>query len=253
MKASPKYIMQLIPKIENVIWKEFSSYKNVEGYIRRWHEESGYYENFNIATKDDGNIDLASTLRGIQDDELLFRIAVDVGIEIPDLVYSIPEIKGILASDYKIAASTFENALRKVDSEPATSVCCANSALESIIKHICQDETMEKCNPNNTLYDLVQHVLKEFKLYPCKDMESEIRNIGSSLLAVAQNIEAMRSKHADTSHGKTSDDYIIDNELYSKFILNAVTTVGLFLLNFYEKIYLPNKANLPSAQEDIPF
>ena len=84
-------------------------------------------------------------------------------------------------------------------------------------------------------------------------MEQEIRNIGSGLLKVAQNIEAMRSKHADTSHGKTADDYIIDDELYAKFVLNAVTTVGLFLLNFYEKKYLQNQANQSSAGEDIPF
>ena len=235
MRISPKYMLLLIPRIEKAIWDEFSSYKNVEGYIKRWHEEDDYWENFSIVSKDDGNIDLSATLRGIQDDELLFKIAVDMGIEVPDLIYSIPEIKGILSSGYETAASTFENALKKVADDPATSVCCANSALESIVKHICKDDSMTNCNPSDTLYDLTQHILKEFKYYPCNDMEQEIRNIGSGLLKVAQNIEAMRSKHADTSHGKTSDDYIIDDELYAKFVLNAVTTVGLFMLNFYEK------------------
>jgi len=254
MRISPKYILQLIPRIEKAIWDEFSSYKNVETYVKRWHENDGnYWENFSIAHKDDGVIDLSATLRGIEDDELLFKIAVDMGIEVPDLVYSIPEIKGILSSGYETAAATFENALRKVADEPATSVCCANSALESIVKHICQDASIKRCDPNDTLYDLVQHILKEFKYYPCKDMEQEIRNIGSGLLTVAQNIEAMRSKHADTSHGKTPDDYIIDDGLYAKFIVNAVTTVGLFLLNFYEKKYVPNQTSQLSADDDIPF
>jgi hypothetical protein len=63
----------------------------------------------------------------------------------------------------------------------------------------------------------------------------------------------MRSKHADTSHGKTSADYIIDDDLYAKFILNAVTTVGLFLLNFYEKKYLQDRANQSSGGDDLPF
>jgi len=254
MKVSPKYMMTLIPKIEKALWDEFSSYKNVEAYIKRWHEDDGnYWDNFGIVCKEDGNVDLAATLRGIQDDELLFRIAVDMGVEVPDLVYSIPEIKGILSSGYETAAATFENAMKKVSDEPATSVCCANSALESIVKHICKDASIVDCNPNDTLYDLTQHILKEFKYYPCKDMEQEIRNIGSGLLKVVQNIEAMRSKYADTSHGKTADDYIIDDELYAKFVLNAVTTVGLFLLNFYEKKYLQNQANQSSAGEDIPF
>jgi len=254
MRISPKYMLQLIPKIEKAIWDELSSYKNVETYTKRWHEDDGNFgENFTIAYKDDGNIDLSTTLRNIQDDELLFKIAVDIGIEVPDLLYLIPEIKGILSSGYETAAATFENAIKKVAEEPATSVCCANSALESIVKHICREDSITECNPNDTLYDLVQHILKEFKYYPSRDMEQEIRNIGSGLLTVAQNIEAMRSKHADTSHGKTSDDYIIDDELYAKFVLNAVTTVGLFLLNFYEKKYLPNQANQSSDCDDIPF
>lgn len=257
MKVSPKYMIGLIDQIEKTIWEQMTSYKNVEAYIKRWYESNGgaYWENFHIFYFQNATdkIDLSATLRDIEDDELLFRIAIDLGIEVPGLVYSIPEIKGILANGYETAAATFENALKKVSDEPATSVCCANSALESIIKHICQDSSMSYCNPKDTLYNLAQHILKEFKLYPCKDMEREIQIIGKGLLSVAQNIEAMRSKHADTSHGKTADDYIINEDLYSKFVLNAVTTVGLFLLNFYEKVYVPNKSKYQPINDEIPF
>ena len=173
MRISPKYIMQLISNIENAIWDEFASYKNVEAYIKRWHEDDGnFWQNFIIERKEDENIDLSATLRDIADDELLMKIAVDMGIEVPDLVYSIPEIKGILSSDYETAAATFENALRKVSEDPATSICCANSALESIVKHICQNDSIASCEPNDTLYNLIQHILKEFKYYPCKSMEA---------------------------------------------------------------------------------
>lgn len=249
MQVSPKYRINLIRKIEHAILVEFSTVDDEEAYINRWHETEGNWEeNFNIVHKEGGEIDLLNTLRGIEDDELLLKIAVDMGIEIPDLLYSIPKIEGILSSSYEQAARTFENAMKKVYEEPATSVCCANSALESIIKHICQDDSIRDCNPRDSLYDLVQHILKEFKYYPCKDMEEEIRNIGSGLLKAAQSIQDMRSRHADASHGKTADDYIIDDELYAMYIINAVTTVGLFLLNFYEKKYLPN------IEEDyVPF
>jgi hypothetical protein len=42
------------------------------------------------------------------------------------------------------------------------------------------------------------------------------------------------------------------------FVVNAVTTVGLFLMNFYEKKYLPEKnkqiqGNSLSTDDDIPF
>ena len=256
MKVSPKYMIKLLSKVEKAIWDEFKTYKNVEAYMNRWIEiEGGGFDelqNFYISRNEDGNIDLRATLHNIKDDELLFKIAVDMGVEVPDLIYSIPEIKGILSSGYEKAAGTFENAYRKVSEEPATAICCANSALESIIKHICEDETIADCNPNDTLYDLVQHILKEFKFYPSKDLAKEIRNIGSGLLNVAKNIEDMRSKHTDTSHGKAPNDYIIDDELYAKFIVNAVTTIGLFLMNFYEKRYLPEQADLQSL-DDVPF
>lgn len=257
MKVSPKYMIRLISRIEEAIWAEFKSYRNVEAYMNRWIEWerdifNDLIKNFEIIKTENETIELSATLHAIEDDELLFKIAVDLGLEIPDLVYSIPEIKGILFSDYEKAAVTFENALKKVESEPTTSVCCANSALESIIKHICEDDSIRDCDPNATLYDLVQHILKEFNFYPVKGIEEEVRNIGSGLLKAAQNIEDMRSKYADTSHGKAPDDYVIDDPLYAKFVLNAVTTIGLFLINFYEKNFL-SKKEIEISDTDVPF
>lgn len=256
MKVSPKYMIGLIQKIDTAIWSEYDSYKNVEAYIERWYEDDGRFgdwRNFDIVRREDNdNIDLYGTLSGIKDDELLFKIAVDLGIEIPDLVYSIPEIKGILSSDYHTAAATFENALKKVIEEPNTSICAANSALESIIKHICEDPSIQSCDQKDTLYRLTQHILKEFQYYPDGKLNDNIRNIGSALLTIAQSVEAIRSGHSDTSHGKIADDYIIDDDLYAKFVLNAVTTVGLFLLNYYEKKYKPEQSQ-PTDYDDIPF
>jgi len=258
MRASPKYMTKLIPKVDRAIWEEFSSYKNVKAYILRFQEiydAFNYAANFDIVYKDgDQDIDLLSTLFGIKDDELIFKIAIDIGVEVPDLIYSIPEIKGILASGYEVAHTTFENALKKVMDEPNTSICCANSALESIIKHICEDESIAKCNQNDTLYKLITHLLKEFKYFPDKKLNDNIKNIGSSLLSIAQSIETIRSNHTDVSHGKISEDYIIDDELYAKFVINAVSTVGLFLLNYYEKKYKPSVNIEPEFNEgDIPF
>ena len=254
MKASPKFMLELIVRVDQALWDEFKTYKDVEAYMDRWYETDGnFWSNFDIIRQEDNkNIDLKKTLHEIKDDELLFKIAIDMGLEIPGLVYSIPEIKGILAEDYKTAATTFENALRKVYEEPATSICAANSALESIIKHICADDSIKTCNPRATLFELTNHILKEFRFYPTNEIEAEIRNIASGLLKVAQNIEAMRSKYADTSHGKTADDYIVDDPLYAMYVVNAVTTIGLFLLNFYEKKYLPQKKELEDVNE-IPF
>ncbi len=255
IKVSPKFMINLIKKIDKTIWNEFKSYKEVEAYISRFREIDGYgYADFNIFYKDTENtqIDLYDTLVKIDSDETRFKIAVDIGLVIPDLIFAIPEIKGILSSDYEAAHITFENALKKVASEPNVSICCANSALESIIKHICEHSSIKDCKPKETLYKLTQHILKEFKFYPQKNLDDNIKNIGSSLLNIAQNIEAIRSNYSDTSHGKTSEDYIIDDELYAKFLVNTVTTVGLFLLNFFDKKYKHN-ANIGSLDDDVPF
>ncbi len=255
IKVSPKFMINMVSRIDVAIWKEFSSYSKVESYILRFREVYDNFgnANFYIFYKDEekNQIDLSKTLAEINDDEIIFKIAVDMGIEVPDLIFAIPEIKGFLSSNYKAAHSTFENALKKVASEPNVSVCCANSALESIIKHICEHSGIKKCDQNDTLYKLTQHILKEFNYYPQKNLDNNIKNIGSSLLNIAQNIEAIRSNHSDTSHGKTSEDYIIDDELYAKFIINAVTTVGLFLLNFFEKKY--KRVSDYAPDDDIPF
>lgn len=255
IKISPKYAIRLIKQIEDKIWKEFQSYKGVRAYIERWHEIDYYGNELNfqlINRENEPNIDLHSTLSSIYDDELLLKIAVDLGVETPDVIYSVPEIKGILTSGYDKVASTFENAYRKVLEEPATSVTCANSALESIISHICEDENITPCNPKDTLYKQTLHILKEFGLKPSDELFKEIKQIGSGLISISQALEDIRSKYSDTSHGKAREDYVLDDSLYSKFYLNAVTTVGLFLLNFYEAKYVSAERN-NYLDNDVPF
>lgn len=38
---SPKYQMDLVEKIDRVIWEIFPSYQKVEFYIMKWHVEDG--------------------------------------------------------------------------------------------------------------------------------------------------------------------------------------------------------------------
>lgn len=56
-------------------------------------------------------------------------------------------------------------------------------------------------------------------------------------------------------HGKTQDDFIIKDPMCASFIVNAVSTVGLFLLNYYKAKYPPMDNNLPSTftSDDLPF
>lgn len=257
---SPKYQMQLIEKIDKSIWGQFESYKKVEFYIEKWHEsdDSGYHENFCICRKDDSNIDLLRTLHSI-DGELLLKIAIDLGIETPDFIPSIPTFRNEIKSSYSTASATFEKAFKEIEEHPDVAIGLANSALESIIKEIMKNDSIKnKVNSSDTLYKLAQAILKEFAMHPSKEIPQEIKTIGSSLLAVNQGIEKIRSEKTKF-HGKHDDDYLVADPLYAYFVINSVTTVGLFLMSFYKKKFgdLVDDASQMTIPEidpdDIPF
>lgn len=268
MKVSPKYIIELTHKIENNLWNLYSSnkYHNVEAYLERARDvEREYYDgyveadiiiyDFEIVYKDGtSQIDLKKTLKAISE-EKLFKIAVDLGIEVPGLIYSIPEIKGLKADEYSQVSNIFESALKKVYSDPDVAITMANSALETIIKHICEDNRIKECNPKHTLGKLIEHIVKEFEMAKKQgEPLTEINQIASGLVKSAKIIEDIRSNKT-TAHGKNSEDYLIDDPLYAMFIINSVTTVGLFLINYYEKKF--KNVTVPpfdyDYDEDIPF
>ncbi len=261
-KISPLYLMNLVKNIEEVLWQKFetSRYENVKYYIQHWQEvidERNNFSpyNFNIYYKDkeEHQIALTKTLHNINDSELLFKIAVDLGLELPDVIYAVPEIKGILADKYETASDIFNKAYENIYHDPDTSILMANSALESIIKKICNDGHVTNCNNKKTLYDLTIHILKEFNFFPKEDLDKSIKSVGSSLLKCCQTIEHIRSDNTK-GHGKTDYDYMVDDPLYAKFIINIISSIGLFLINFYEKKFLPDIKHVAIQDEDeLPF
>ena len=217
--------MALIKRIADTIWTEYSSYTNVLFYIQKWHEcnndWSDYWENFSIKFKDNPKdndhpiIDLLSTLHNM-DGEMLLIIAIDLGIETPDFIPSIPVFRNEIKSSYKTASQTFEKAFKCIETDPDTAVGLVNSALESIIKEILKDNRVSIAwKENDTLYTLTQKILKEFK-FSSEGNPIEIKTIASSMLSACQAIERIRSEKT-LFHGKTDTDYIIDDPLYAYF------------------------------------
>lgn len=261
-KTSPRQIMKIVEKIDKAIWNEYKSYQKVKTYILRWQEQiwdvgntgwNGYNGvNFEIVYKDEReeNINLIATLHNM-DDELIFKIAVDFGVEIPNIIYAVPEIISYKSTDYKDVNLIFEEAFKKVYEDPSHSIALANSALETVIKKICQDERIEQIEGKKSLYKLTQHILKVFKYFPNQTEDDYIRNIGSSILNIAKNIEDLRSNCTKEAHGRLQEDYIIDDPLYAQLFVNTSATLGLFLLNFYEKKF-PKQIKKTTCS-DIPF
>lgn len=238
---SPKYKVLLIRDIIDTLWKELQTWDNVWLYIKGWHREytdRWPAENFNIKYSSAGKprINLVETLNGI-DGETLLKIAIDLGVETPDFIPSIPTFRNEIKAEYATASTTFDKAYKHIESEPETAIGLANSALESIIKEILKDGRITtEWKETDTLYSLIRSLLKEFKMQSNSNMPKEIKTIGSSLAAIAQGIEKLRSDKT-LFHGKTDDDYVISDPMYVYFVVNSVCTVGMFLRSFYKKHY----------------
>lgn len=249
--------MNLVQKINDTLFELFHSYNDVEHYLRKWYEcdEYGDWENFHFTTKttkdNQTKIDTTSTLHTMGG-ELLLKIAIDLGIETPDFIPSIPFFKNELKSNYGTASQTFEKAYNNVEADPDLAIALAYSALESVCKEILNDKkVIIKYERNLTLPKLVTTICKQFKLID-NDLPVELKTIGSSLINIAKAIEDLRSDKTK-AHGKTDQDYRIQDSLYTKFIINSVTSVGLFFLNFYKEKYPSYQQNIYPNHDDLPF
>ncbi|EMC25590.1 abortive infection family protein [Streptococcus mutans] len=260
-KISPVYRMKLLEKVEKEIWNRYKSYKDVEQYMKLNQIYDGFGQvDFDISYFSEGKnkekINLIETLRMIAKDipDKLLKMAIDLGIETPDYIPSIPTFRNELKADYKNASTSFEKAFQNIEEDPAESVGYANSVLESIIKEILKDQRFDIDATKLTNGKLVKAILKEFGLNPnSPQMPDEIKSIGSSLTTVSKAIEDLRSDKT-SFHGHDSEKYLIDEPLYAYFIVNACATVGLFLINFYEKKFPKEVENINNDEgNDLPF
>lgn len=257
MQLSPKYLMSLIKEIEDKIWTEYKSYSDVRHYLEKWQICYNDYTgecNFCILEKDNtSNIDLSRTLHNI-DSETLLKIAIDLGIDTPDFIPCIPLFRNKIKSEYQTAHKSFEKAFNLIEEDPSTAIGLANSTLECVIKQILNDKGFNiEWNERDTLESLIRTTLKCFKISPEKQFPKELCQIGSSLISACQAIEKLRSDKT-LFHGKTEKDFIIDDSLYTYFIINTICTVGFFLISFYEKKNSQKTNSFePKFQEDIAF
>lgn len=263
MEISPVYKMTLVKQIQGLLLDKYRDYDEVEQYLSFWQEEYSYNNfNFNIFYLESDpiyidKIDLFKTLSNIakEDSDLLLKIAIDLGIETPDFIPSIPTFRNKLKADYKNASISFEKSFQNIEKDPAESVGHANSVLESIIKEILSDDRFSHIQSSNaTSGKLVNQILKEFQLNPgSPDLPEEMKAIGSSLTSISKAIEDLRSDKT-LSHGQPADKYLIDQPLYAYFVVNACATIGLFLIDFYETKFPRLRKGFPEiSDEDLPF
>ena len=256
-EISPRYQMSIVQNINDRLFELYKSYEDVANYLDKWHIVYDCYgdnENFYFFYKDEERkkLDVKKTLHHI-DGETLLKIAIDLGVETPDYIPSIPVFKNELKSSYETASQTFEKAFKNVEEDPSLAVGLANSALESIIKEILKDDRIDvEWNEKDTLSNLIKNICKAFKLTTDSEMPNEIKTISSSLLNACKAIDDLRSDKT-IFHGKMDSNYVLTEPLYAYFIVNAVSTVGLFLLNFYKLRFPQIVKPVIEDIDDLPF
>lgn len=134
-KISPKYQMRIVQSINDKLYELFKTYEDVEAYIEKWRDVYDNFgnANFYILYKDNEckKIDLKKTLHQI-DGETLLKMAIDLGLETPDFIPSIPTFKNNLKSSYETAAQTFDKAFCNVEKDPNLAVGLANSDAKNV-------------------------------------------------------------------------------------------------------------------------
>lgn len=129
----------------------------------------------------------------------------------------------------------FTRALSNVDADPAGAITSACSTLESIEKAIL-DNLGKPYPKDQSIQPLTRAVIEELKLAPDQYSESEIRRVLGSLTNIAAGIGVLRTKYGD-AHGK-GKEYIQLSPRHARLAVNALSTLGLFLLETYLEINL---------------
>ena len=251
-------MQRLKGRVENALWNLFagSKYRQVEEYVRRWHDDGGsIWENFCIFEKD-GHIDLSRTLAGMPND-ILIKMAADIGVETPGLLPSIPVMKNILNQNNTNVYMNFERAVKDVYEHPDRSVALAASTLEGVFKTILQNSDPDIQAKNPSLSELTVKVVKQLIGECDASAPREIRTLASQLRGLGSTIDDLRSDKS-TAHGKAAGDYVIDDELWAEAVVNATATLGLLLWRLHERSCAEAKVtstdqSIPTYDDDIPF
>jgi len=124
----------------------------------------------------------------------------------------------------------FERALTNLAHDPEQSIASACSTLESILKAIL-DKKSATYKGTEDIQELCKLVYAALKIAPDTASISEIKRIENGLLNAALGVGVIRSKFS-TAHGRSDKQQRLDRS-HARLAVNAVSVIGLFLLECY--------------------
>lgn len=252
---SPLYMQRLKNRVEEAMWNAFdnSKYRQVGEYVARWHRDyNSFSENFTIFEKED-HIDLSRTLAEIPN-EILIKMAADLGVETPGLLPCVPVMRNILRESNSNALSNFERAVKEVYEYPDESVALAASTLEGLIKAILRDLDSDASSKNYSLSKLTNRVVGEIIAAHDPSAPQEIKTLATHIRGLGSAIDDLRSDKS-TAHGKGPEEYVVDDSLWAEAVVNATATLGILFWRLHER-KLAESDDAVSAfvsDDDIPF
>lgn len=252
---SPAYITDLKMILGQKIWEKYSTYRKVRLFLVSSVIEGGWNEpdSFQIFYQDDEQlkVDVEKTILHMSPYETV-KMAVDLGLDTPGFLPAIPKFKNILKNENQSAFQNFERAVKNVYENPDQAVSLASSTLEGVIKTILSDDnfTLPKAK-NPSLTKLVGQMVRELGFDDKTKCPQELVTIASQLRGLGQAIDDLRSDKS-TAHGKSHEEYVIDDPLWAGFIINTSASLGLFLWEYYEKKYKPAKQERAEDTDDKP-
>lgn len=254
---SPKYTMGLVDRVSKQLADDFEAAEDIDFYLQKWLEPMDQWTyNFEILRDIDGNVDVRRTLHGMPPD-VLIRVAIDLGVETPGMLPSIPTFRNTLRDQNPNAQENFERAIRNVDAHPDDAVSLANSTLESVLKTIVADGGLGLTSEDvskDVGKVLAKKVIPALGIASDKNAPAEVNRLASSLLSIAFAVSDLRNDKS-SAHGNAPEDYVIDDPLWAELVVNATATVGLFLWEFYSRTKRKHEDSnaRPFDMDDIPF
>lgn len=167
------------------------------------------------------------------DESVIIKIASDLGLDIPSVVSaSTQQLRDLLdGSALQYCQEDFDRALQNVETDPSNAIGMASTTLESICKAIL-DGFGKEYPKDESLQSLLKSVQAEMNLSPEAHADPEIKRILGGLVNAAVGIATLRTRYS-TFHGKGAKQLRL-GQRHARLAVNALATVGLFLLETFQ-------------------
>ncbi len=170
------------------------------------------------------------------DEGVIIKIAKDLDLyDSAETIFGSSQLISQLNNEsMRVCKDDFEMALKDVESNPANAIGMASTTLESICKAIL--DVFEVSYPNDeSLQPLLKLVYQTMNLSPDGHADPDLKRVLGGLSNAGLGLAVLRTKYS-TFHGKGANQLRLDRR-HARLAVNALTTVGMFLVETYIEIY----------------